>query len=158
MRMVSRSLVLMLALPFLGGCYAYADIDGAAVSPGSTVRVSLDRAEAVRQIDALGGLRERVEGRVTEQTTESALALTVRQAATPAAGGRFNAFVVLPWSSLTGVEVKRFSPQRTALAAAAAGAVVVATLSVLNAITDGDPSEGPNTNDAVRIPLIRLRW
>lgn len=158
MRRVRRNLWVVLAVPFLGGCYAYADIDSAAVSPGATVRVSLDREEAVRQIDALGGLRERVEGQVTEQTTDRAVALTVRQSATPAAGGRFNAFVVLPRSSITRVELKRFSPQRTALAAAGAGVLAVATLSVLNAITDGDPSEGPNTNDAVRIPLLRLRW
>lgn len=158
MRMVSRSLMAIMAVPLLGGCYAYADVDGATVSPGSTVRVSLDRDEAVRQIDALGGLRERVEGMVTGQTTERAVTLTVRQSATPAAGGRFNAYVVLPWSSITRVEAKHFSPQRTALAAAGAGALAVATLSVLNAITDGDPSEGSNTNEAVRIPLIRLRW
>jgi len=151
-------MVALLAAPWLAGCYAYADVDRAAVSPGATVRVSLEREEAVRHVDALGGLRERVEGQVAEQTGPSALALTVRHTATPAQGGMFNAFVTFPWNGVTRVELKRFSPTRTGLVAGGAAVVAVAVLSVLEGSSDAGQGEGPGTEDAVRIPLLRVRW
>lgn len=158
MRGWSRWMLVLAAAPWLAGCYAYTDVDRSAVPPGATVRVSVERDEAVRHVDALGGLRERVEGQVAEQTSPTALALTVRQAATPAQGGMFNAFVTFPWSGVTRVELKRFSPTRTALLAGGATAVAIAVLSVLEGSSKSGPGEGPGSEDAVRIPLVRVRW
>lgn len=158
MRPTLRRAAALAAIPFLGGCFAYVPIEPSAVSPGTTVRVQLDREEAVRQIDALGGLRERLEGRVAEQTTAGALALTVRQAATPAAGGRFNAFLTLPWKHVARVERKDFSPLRTAAVAAGAGVVAAVALAVLEGSSRPGEGEGPGVEEAIRIPLLRLRW
>jgi hypothetical protein len=148
--------LLMATLPFLGGCYTWAALDRAEVVPGATVRITLGRDEAVRQIDVLGGLRESVEGRVADQSNEGSLALTVRQSATPSEPSRFNAFLSVPWGSVGKMEVKRFSPLKTGAIVAGAGVVAVLTLSVLEGSSSGGPGEGPGTNDAVRIPLIRI--
>lgn len=153
-----RMMLLAAALPALGGCYTYTLADRSAVAPGATVRVSLSRDEAVRHIDALGNLRERMEGQVQAQSDASTLALTVRRTDTPADGGRFNAFVSLPWTGVTQVEVKRFSPKRTGLAVVGAGALGYGLLTVLEAVTQGEGREGPTPDEAVRIPLLRLRW
>lgn len=148
----------LLTVPLLVGCYAYTEIDRASVAPGATVRVAVDRQEAIRQLDVLGGLRERVEGQVAEQTNGSSLAMIVRQSATPADGGRFNAFLTLPWSSVSSVEIKRFSLLRTGAVMSGGAVVAVAILSVLEGSSKPGDGEGPTTNDAIRIPLVRLRW
>jgi hypothetical protein len=158
MRRWNRTKVAVLAVPLLVGCYSYAEIDRASVAPGATVRVALDRQEAVRQIDVLGGLRERVEGQVMEQSNGASLAMTVRQSATPSDGGRLNAFVTLPWTSVTLVEVKRFSLFRTGAVVGGGAVVAVAVLSVLEGGSKTGPGEGPGTNNAIRVPLIRVRW
>lgn len=158
MRGFGRTMLALLSAPYLMGCYAYAEADRAAVAPGSVVRVVVDRQEAVRQVDVLGGLREQVEGQVAPQTNGTGLSLMVRQTSTPADGGLFNTFATYPWSSLTLIEVKRFSVFRTALMAGGGAAVAVAVLSVLEGGTKKGDGEGPPTNDNVRIPLLRLKW
>lgn len=157
----SRALVATMTVPLLMGCYAYTDIDSdpSTVPVGATVRVGIDRQEAVRQLDVLGGLEERVEGQVTEQTNGSGLAMTVRHSATPAEGGRFNAFVIVPWSSVNRVELKRFSVVRTGAIVAGGAAVAAVVLSVLEGSSKPGDGEPPNTQDAVvSVPLLRLRW
>ena len=158
MRVSRRMAVLFAGATLLSGCYTFAEVDRSALAPGATIRVTVSREEAVKQIDALGGLKERMEGRVQEQTNGSSLALTVRHAATPSEAGRFNAFVSVPWSSVQRVELKRFSPGRTAAIAAGAGVVAALTLSVLEGSSKPGEGEPPPVNDAVRIPLIRFSW
>lgn len=158
MRGLGRTMSTLFLATVLSGCYAYAEVDRGAVAPGSVVRVVLDRQEAVRQVDVLGGLRERVEGQVAPQTNGTGLSLMVRQTATPAQGGMFNAFATFPWSSVGLIEVKRFSPVRTALVAGGGAAVAIAVLSVLEGSSKKGDGEGPITDDNLRIPLLRFRW
>lgn len=151
----TRNLFLLLAAAVSAGCYTYGEVRPASVRPGETVRVTITSQEALRQEEALSGLRSTVEGQVVESDASGTLGLTVpRPDGSPAERTAFNAFVTLPWTSITRVEEKRLSRGRTFLLAAAGA---VAAVGVLALATGGTGAvEPPPSNSLIALPLLRV--
>jgi hypothetical protein len=148
----------MLALWALAGCQAFVETDATAIAPGTAVRVTLERDEALRQADVLGGLETAVQGRVNERTDGTTLALAVSgRGASASDGSRFSAFVQIPWAGISRIEEKRFSPVRTA-ALAAVGAVVTVLVLQLTDESAGGEGEPGGPNNQLRVPILRIGW
>ena len=151
--------LLGVGLVLTAGCYAFVPIQSAAVTPGTRVRITMDREETLRQADALGQLQSVVTGVTTDGTNATSVSFIYRlPSPTPAQPNRFNGLMSVPWSSVVQIEEQRFSAGRT-LGLAALGAVV--TVAVLAATEGGTSQEcdtpGPDV-DAALIPIFRFVW
>ena len=137
-----------------GGCYSYREVPIAQIEPGNAVRVRIAGDEAVRQQSVLGVIQETVEGQVVEPATDGAVSIVVRRRPHGPTERGYSALVNLPDSSITHLEVKRFSATRTAGVAGAGAAVALLALAIRASATSGD-GEPPPVQE-MRIPL--LRW
>ncbi len=141
MTILKRGIFLALAVSS-AACHSYAPIERAAVRPGQSVRVEIEREEAIRQVERLGSIRTSIEGAVVDSPAQ-ALGLTIRSGAASAADVvRLNDYLELPWDQVVGVEEKRFNPGRTALGAALAGVLAWAILEVADLSSSGNNGEG----------------
>lgn len=150
-----RTLPLVVALAAtVGGCYSYREVTPAQIEPGNAVRVRIAAEEAVRQQRVLGVIQEVVEGDVVEPATTGGVSLVVRRRPHGPTERGYSALVNLPDSTITRIEVKRFSAARTAGAAGAGAAVALLALAIRASATS-DGGEPPPVQE-MRVPL--LRW
>jgi hypothetical protein len=147
-RITRRTLPWLPACLALPGCYTFTSVEPAALEPGMSVRVTIDRAEAVKQAEVLGGTGTVVQGTVSDQSTPDSIGIFFR----PTGLTRFNSFVEVPWSSVQQVEAKSFSPSRTAGLVAIGAVVAVAVIAVADELGTAD-GEDPPPNNLVSIPL-----
>lgn len=150
---VARCVGLTLLVLALEGCYAFGPTEPSAVAPGMGVRVTISQEEALRQVEALGGLVTEVRGTVTEQTDDQILGLSFR-AVGLGPNARFNSFVLVPWGSVEQIESKTFSTFRTVAAAALGVVMTVAILSVADLTSLGGDDEPPVNS----FSLFRFSW
>jgi hypothetical protein len=139
------TLTLGLLWAFTAGCYAFSESTPGALTPGATVRLTLDDAEALRQRSAQGSVVTTLSGDVLTMAADS-VRLLVRGSG--ADGRELNRTLAIPRSAITRVEEKRFSPGRTAALAGVAAAAGVAALAINSGGTDpgGEP---PPTSELV---------
>lgn len=146
----------ILAALGLSGCHTWAPVE--VVSPiaaGTELRVTLTRAEALRQAGEDGDVRDVIPGTVVEDAGAT-VALTTSKLGSSREARLFRDYVRIPWAEVVRTEEKRFSPLRTLALGAGMGAVAAVILSVTEGgSTDGN-GETPGPNQAVRIPLLRL--
>ncbi|MDT8340025.1 MAG: hypothetical protein RQ751_00815 [Longimicrobiales bacterium] len=150
----------LMALLSLAGCHSFTPVDRSAIEPGQSLRVTLTREEALRQVEALGDLREQIQGTVREAGGPS-LGLTMASPPAYAVGdpraAGLRSYLELPWSGVERVELKRFDWVRTGLFAAAAAVVTVAILEVTDDSGGGNGEGGGVDQQRVRIPLLTFR-
>lgn len=152
----TKPALLFVGLVLMAGCYSFAPIESAAVTPGSSVRIRLTREETLRQADALDRLQSVLTGIATDATNAQALTLSYRlPSPTPSQPNRFNGLMTVPWSSILEVEEKHFSPGRTVGLAAIGVAIAVAILAVTDESGTG-PNEGGPTPDRAIVPFFRF--
>ncbi|HSG48779.1 MAG TPA: hypothetical protein VLA43_13245, partial [Longimicrobiales bacterium] len=148
----------LLLAPLLAGCHTFTPVERSQLQPGQSVRVTLTPAESVNHVQLLGSLKESVQGTVRE-VEASNLGLTLATAPPPVPGSPANtglrSYLELPWSGVSGVEVKRMNWLRTGLLAAGAAVVTVVILDVAD-LSGGSNNEGGVNEQRVRIPLLTL--
>ena len=142
---------LALACVFGLGCYTFAETSESALVPGTTVRVTLDDEEALRQRTVHGRVVSAVRGEVLTVAGDS-VHLLVR--ASGADGRDFNQTQGIPRSAITRVEAKRFDLGRTAALAGVAAAAGAAALIIDSGGTDPG-AEPPPTSELIW-SLLRL--
>jgi hypothetical protein len=151
-RLVVRAGAIALLLVASSGCYSYAEIPVDAVRPGQAVRVTLDRAEALRRAEEREEFQQQVTGTVTEQTTAESLGLSY----VGTRGSDFRDFMLVNWASIEQVEGREISWLRTGGLAAIGAVVAVAILEIADN-SSGAPGEGGiNESPWTRIPLLRI--
>lgn len=158
-RTAPRFAALSAALLLATGCFAWTEVPAPTgpVASGTEIRVTLTREEALRQAGEEGDVRTVIPGRVVEDE-DGRLGLTTRGARSPAEARLFRDYREVPWSAVVRVEEKRFSPWRTAALVAGAGVATAIILSVAEGQSEQGEGDGPGTNEAFRVPLLRLRF
>ena len=145
------SLFLLLAT---AGCHSYAQIDPSTITPGQSVRVEIERQEAVRQVELLGSLETSIQGTVRESSS-GVLGMTIRDPNTGAGQTGFNMFVSFPLAQVVRVEEKRFSAARTGAMAALGGLITWAILNIADNSSGGDDPGGTD-QQLIRIPVFSI--
>jgi hypothetical protein len=151
-RLVVRAGAIAGILIASSGCYSYVEVPVDTVRPGQAVRVTLDRAEALRRAEERDEFQQQITGTATEQTTAEALGLSY----IGTRGSDFRDFMLVNWQSVERVEGREISWLRTGGLAALGAVVAVAILEIADN-SSGTPGEGGINESAwTRIPLFRI--
>jgi hypothetical protein len=151
-RLVRHAGALALIMVASSGCYSYVEVPVDAVRPGQAVRITLDRAEALRRADERDEFQQRVTGTVTEQTTDEAVGLSY----IGTRGSDFRDFMLVNWESVELVEGREVSWLRTGGVAALGALAAVAILEIADNSSGGNNEGGINESMWTRIPLLRI--
>lgn len=137
-------------------CYTFRPVQPAALTEGSTIRVTVSAEEALRQRDRIGLLTEQLEGRLLATHADS-LGLAIREwVGSPADRPDFSTYVAVPRGAVVQLEEKHLDVGRTVALAGAAAAVAAAVLAI-SVSSSGNSGEPPPTTE-FRIPLRWMSW
>ncbi len=144
----------LLLLVATAGCHSYAQIHPSTVTPGQSVRVEIERQEAVRQVELLGSLDTSIQGTIRE-SSDRVVGLTIRDPNTNAGQTGFNTFVSFPWAQVIRVEEKRLSVARTGAMVAIGSVIVLAILNIADNSSGTNDPGGPD-QQRVQIPIFSI--
>jgi hypothetical protein len=149
-----RCLLATLAAVVATGCSSYAPVDRAVLTTGDAVRIGLTPQESANQAANLGSFRDNLVGTI-QSLNQAGLGITVAsaQAAGTPLSADFRSYLEVPWDGVTTVSRREFSWTKTALAAAAAGAVAIFILEVANPSGGGGEEPPPTNQSVIRIPI-----
>ena len=153
---MNRSLVRTIATASIlvgsSGCFSYTEVPLDAVRPGQAVRVTLDRAEALRRAEEREEFQQQVTGTVTEQTTADALGLSY----VGTRGSDFRDFMLVDWQWVERLEGREISWIRTGGLAVIGAVVAVAILEIADNSSGGNGEGGINESSWARLPIFRI--
>jgi len=157
LRATARTALVVVATTAGTACYSYMPIDGPAVV-GSEVRARLTRETALDQSELTGVLTQNYQGRVMAITSDSIrLSIVSGRAIGPTQTQTARRIVGLPMTGVQGLEERKLSGARTALAVAGAGAVVAAVVGGVLVGGGDSGGDGGNGDNAFR-PIFGFRW
>ncbi len=153
----------LLLLPLLAGCYNYAQVEPAAVTPGTEVRARITGAASDRIAPLVGNFETRVLTGSVVENKNGELVLDVPKGAMPNVSEAvvpLHQRIPLTTGDFVSIETRKLDVARTSLFAAsiAAGvaAIGIAAAKARGEGTPGDP--GPQPTPLNRIPVIRFRF
>ncbi len=153
----------LLLVPLLAGCYNYAKVEPAAVTPGTEVRVQINGAAADRIAPLIGSFDTRVLTGSVIENKNGEMVLEVAKGAMPNVSEAvvpLRQHIPLAAGDFVSLETRKLDVTRTSLFAAgiAAGiaAIGIAAAKAHGEGTPGDP--GPQPTPLNRIPVIRFRF
>ena len=151
-RLGVRAGAIALILIASSGCYSYVEVPVDAVRPGQAVRVTIDRAEALRRAEEREEFQQEITGTVTEQTTTESLGLSY----IGTRGSDFRDFMLVNWQSVEQIEGREVAWLRTGGLAVLGAVVAVAILEIADNSSGGPNEGGINESTWTRIPLLRI--
>ena len=148
MRHLGGSAVALATVFVLTGCYSYVPLEGPA-PVGSEVRAHLTNETALKESELTGVLTQDYSGRVMAITSDSLMLSVIAARAIGAAQTRTARRIVgLPMTGVEGLEERKLSGIRTALAVAGGGAAVAAIVGGILTVggnSGGDDGGGGDT-------------